>query len=261
MPSIIKLNNNSVVLKAQAATFRLKLYQTLIAVPSPVLFESNFAIILRELVAEFTLADQLNSTLVTSTLRSVCHSNDSILFNNCWLQDADFKAIEDQLQPHSASGCEALEHDVTYLYQRTPSYSPSALISGGVVSASTSNSGVTSGNSALTSNNGVIGQLSGNNSLNAMISSSINMYSSSTFLNSSFSSLSAIHAANSNTTVCLSALPLGVAVIDAAIQLYGIMYPKVPNKHRLQMLLHFSDCIQKQATTKSNAACKFSILI
>ena len=97
--------------------------------------------------------------------------------------------------------------------------------------------------------------------VNAMISSSINMYSSSTFLNSSFSSLSAIHAANSNTTVCLSALPLGVAVIDAAIQLYGIMYPKVPNKHRLQMLLHFSDCMQKQATTKSNAACKFIFLI
>ena len=49
LPSIIKLSNNSVVLKAQAATFRLKLYQTLIAMPSPSLFESNFAIILREL--------------------------------------------------------------------------------------------------------------------------------------------------------------------------------------------------------------------
>lgn len=131
LPSIIKLNANSVLLKAQAATFRLKLYQTLIAIPSPTLFESNFALILRELVAEFTLADQQSSSLVTSTLRSVCHSNDSILFNNCWLQDADFKAIEDQLQPHSASGCEALEHDVTYLYQRTASYSSFSLIAGG----------------------------------------------------------------------------------------------------------------------------------
>lgn len=50
------------------------------------------------------------------------------------------------------------------------------------------------------------------------------------------------------------ALPLGVAVIDASIQLYGHMYPKVPNKHRLQMLTHFSDCINKQATSKANAA-------
>ena len=88
LPNIIKQNNNSVVLKAQAATFRLKLYQTLIAMPSAQFYENNFTVILRELVAEFTLADQQASTLVTSSLRSVCHSNDSILFANCWLQDA-----------------------------------------------------------------------------------------------------------------------------------------------------------------------------
>ena len=113
------------VLKVQAATFRLKLYQTLIALPSAHLHESNFAAILRELVAEFTLADQQASSVVTSMLRSVCHSNDSILFANCWLQDSDFKEIEEQLQPFSASGCEALEHDVTYLYQRTDATSSS----------------------------------------------------------------------------------------------------------------------------------------
>jgi HEAT repeat-containing protein 5 len=260
LPSIIKLSNNSVVLKAQAATFRLKLYQTLIAMPSPSLFESNFAIILRELVAEFTLADQPSSSLVTSTLRSVCHSNDSILFNNCWLQDADFKAIEDQLQPHSASGCEALEHDVTYLYQRTPSYSSSAIIGLGAGSSASSSAGSSTVSSALlsTSTTGVCNH--SNTGINHL-TSGINMYSSSTFLTYSFSSSSSIHAANSNSTGCLSALPLGVAVIDAAIQLYGLMYPKVPNKHRLQMLLHFSDCIQKQATSKSNAACKQALQI
>jgi len=260
LPSIIKLNSNSVLLKAQAATFRLKLYQTLIAVPSPTLFESNFCVILRELVAEFTLADQQSSSLVTSTLRSVCHSNDSILFNNCWLQDADFKAIEDQLQPHSASGCEALEHDVTYLYQRTASYSTLSLIAGGgnlTGSCSANSSSHHSHQQSIM--NGGIGSvgLNGSNDLSMnMISGINNMYSSSTFLSSSFSSNSSIHAANSNSTVCLSALPLGVAVIDAAIQLYGLMYPKVPNKHRLQMLVHFSDCIQKQATSKSNATCQ-----
>lgn len=87
LPNIIKQNNNSIVLKAQAATFRLKLYKTLIAMPSAQFYENNFAVILRELVAEFTLADQQSSSLVTSSLRSVCHSNDSILFANCWLQD------------------------------------------------------------------------------------------------------------------------------------------------------------------------------
>ena len=39
------------------------------------------------------------------------------------------------------------------------------------------------------------------------------------------------------------------------------MYPKVPNKHRLQMLLHFTECIQKQATSKANAACKQAMQI
>lgn len=58
----------------------------------------------------------------------------------------------------------------------------------------------------------------------------------------------------SGLTECQAALPLGVAVIDASIQLYGQMYPKVPNKHRLQMLLHFSECVNKQANSKANAA-------
>lgn len=202
LPAIIKQNNNSVNLKVQAAMYRLKLYQTLIALPSADLYESSFALILRELVAEFTLADQHTSNLVTSTLRSVCHSNDSILFVNCWLQDDDFKAIEDQLQPYSASGCETLEHDVTYLYQ----------------SAKTSPA-----RSSL------------------IMSTSPNQHGSG--------------------TNCACALPLGVAVIDASIQLFGLMYPKIPNKHRLQMLVHFTDSIQKMPTNKSNAANKQALQI
>ena len=225
LANIIKLNNNSVKLKVQAATFRLRLYQTLLALPAPKLYESNFAIILRELVAEFTLADQPSSTLVTSTLRSVCHSNDSILFAKCWLQDTDFKAIEDQLQPHSASGCEALEHDITYLYQRTTTKSSFASLSNSAVSI-----------------------------LNV---STIKSLSNTSF----YGSLSSMYATNSNQTNCLAALPLGVAVIDASIKLFGIMYPKIPNKHRLQIILHFIDYIQKQPTSKSNAASKQALQI
>lgn len=120
LPNIIKLNMSAVGLRAKAAMFRLRLYQTLLALPSTQLYEHQFGVILSELVAEFTLADTQNSTLVTSKLRSVCHSNESaILFNNSfYLQDNDdLKALEDQLLPHSASGCEALEHDLAYLYQ------------------------------------------------------------------------------------------------------------------------------------------------
>jgi len=44
-------------------------------------------------------------------------------------------------------------------------------------------------------------------------------------------------------------LPLGVAVIDASITLFGHVFPRVLHKHRMQLLLHFEDSI-KQAKTR-----------
>ena len=195
--SIIRLNNPNTnsnsstsiganaALYRLAATFRLKLYQTLLALPSPSLYESSYGILLRELVAEFTQADQQLTLVTTSTLRSVCHSNDSILFANCWLQDVDFKVIEDQLQPHSASGCEALEHDITYLYQRTSQLTPSS-------------------SSSI-----------GDNSTAILNITTIKPLTNATF----FSSLSSLYVTNSTAPTCQAALPLGVTVIDASIQL------------------------------------------
>ena len=58
-----------------------------------------------------------------------------------------------------------------------------------------------------------------------------------------------------------AALPLGVAVIDASIKLFGAMYPRVPNKHRLQILVHFVDCIQKQAASKASFTAKQALQI
>ncbi|CAK8692902.1 unnamed protein product [Clavelina lepadiformis] len=42
-------------------------------------------------------------------------------------------------------------------------------------------------------------------------------------------------------------LPLGVSVIDAAIALFGLAFPHVAMKHRLQMLKHFDDCVKQAA--------------
>ncbi|XP_078491480.1 HEAT repeat-containing protein 5B-like [Ciona intestinalis] len=42
-------------------------------------------------------------------------------------------------------------------------------------------------------------------------------------------------------------LPLGISVIDAAIALFGLAFPHVAMKHRLQMLNHFDECV-KQAS-------------
>jgi hypothetical protein len=100
-------------LKASAALVKLRLNQALVQLP-PKSFEGSFSALLRELVAEFTLAENPANTS-TSLLRSMCHQGDTILLGS-WLEETDHKLIEDQLQPNSAAGSGALEHDPTCVY-------------------------------------------------------------------------------------------------------------------------------------------------
>ncbi|XP_040206730.1 HEAT repeat-containing protein 5B isoform X1 [Rana temporaria] len=152
-------------LKASAAMVRLRLYDILALLP-PKTYEGNFSVLLRELVAEFTLTDNSSNT-TTSLLRSLCHYDDSVLLGS-WLQETDHKSIEDQLQPNSASGSGALEHDPSSIYLRIPA------------------------------GEAVPGPL-----------------------------------------------PLGVSVIDASVALFGVVFPHVSFKHRLQMLDHFAECVKQ----------------
>ena len=85
----------------------------------------------------------------------------------------DFKEIEEQLQPSSASGCEALEHDVTYLYQKTNSSQSSS------------------------------------SSLNSLYSTTTSKKQNAATINSSSAKFSSLQTAYSNSIVCLAALPLG----------------------------------------------------
>ncbi len=39
-------------------------------------------------------------------------------------------------------------------------------------------------------------------------------------------------------------LPIGVALIDTALIVYGRIFPHVPTKHKLQMTDHFAECIK-----------------
>ncbi|XP_028967537.1 HEAT repeat-containing protein 5B [Galendromus occidentalis] len=39
-------------------------------------------------------------------------------------------------------------------------------------------------------------------------------------------------------------LPLGVSLIDAAVDLFGYVFPHVQDKHRQQVVVHFTDCIR-----------------
>lgn len=48
-------------------------------------------------------------------------------------------------------------------------------------------------------------------------------------------------------------LPLGVAVIDSSVSLFGLIFPRVANKHRLQMLDHFAECIKQAKSSRQEA--------
>ncbi|XP_017777275.1 PREDICTED: HEAT repeat-containing protein 5B isoform X3 [Nicrophorus vespilloides] len=160
-------------LKAPAAMVRLRLYETLLLLP-PQSFEGSYTHLLRMLVAEFTLTENPANT-TTSQLRTVCHADDSVILGT-WLQETDHRTIEDQLQPNSAAGSGALEHDPCCLYRQL---NPGEIIPG--------------------------------------------------------------------------PLPLGVAVIDLSVLLFGQIFPRVANKHRLQMLEHFTECIKHAKSSRQEA--------
>ncbi|CAH2250081.1 HEAT repeat-containing 5B [Pelobates cultripes] len=169
--SVIKAHGSH--LKASAAMVRLRLYDILALLP-PKTYEGNFNVLLRELVSEFTLTDNSSNT-TTSLLRSLCHYDDSVLLGS-WLQETDHKSIEDQLQPNSASGSGALEHDPSSIYLRIP-----------------------------------VGE------------------------------------------AVPGPLPLGVSVIDASVALFGVVFPHVSFKHRLQMLDHFAECVKQAKGVRQQA--------
>ena len=130
--------------------------------------------LLRELVTEFTLADNLAST-TTSLLRSMCHHDDSILLGS-WLEDTDQQSVEEQLQTNSAAGSGTPEHDPNSVYMTDrPGTNPP------------------------------------------------------------------------------DPLPLGVAVIDAAVLLFGKAFPSVSSKHRQQLLSHFKECITQAKSGRQQA--------
>lgn len=52
---------------------------------------------------------------------------------------------------------------------------------------------------------------------------------------------------------CPGPLPLGVTVIDTSASLFGSIFSRVSNKHRLQMLDHFGECIKHAKSQRQEA--------
>ncbi|KAH8251598.1 hypothetical protein KR038_002670, partial [Drosophila bunnanda] len=208
-------------LKAPAAMVRLRLFETLTLLPANAL-EASYTHLLRMLVSEFTLSDNAANT-TNSLLRTLCHGDDSIILGT-WLQETNHRTIEDQmepnrkvdgehLQPNSAAGSGALEHDPCCLYRPSWSAQGNGSTAGGTASSATASSGGGSPGSGTT------------NSIQLI----------------------------SKVQQCPGPLPLGVAVIDMAVTLYGTIFPKVANKHRLQMLEHFAECIRQAKSSRQEA--------
>ncbi|XP_044256431.1 HEAT repeat-containing protein 5B isoform X4 [Tribolium madens] len=190
-------------LKAPAAMVRLRLYETLILLP-PQSFESSYTHLLRMLVAEFTLTENPANT-TTSQMRTVCHADDSVILGT-WLQETDHRTIEDQmepnrradgehLQPNSAAGSGALEHDPCCLYRQISTVSHK-------------------------------------------------------HCNLAYMFLFVLF---SQSEIIPGPLPLGVAVIDMSVLLFGQIFPRVANKHRLQMVDHFAECIKHAKSSRQEA--------
>lgn len=48
-------------------------------------------------------------------------------------------------------------------------------------------------------------------------------------------------------------LPVSVAVIDSAVELFARIFPCVPVRHRTQMIEHFAECIRLTKSTRQEA--------
>jgi hypothetical protein len=103
-------------LKGKVALLRLRLYNTLLCLP-PAAYEGCLSGVLRELVGEITLTNNMSST-VSSLMTQVCEVEFSSIvdISSC---DTDYLMLEQQLRPFSASGAEAIEHDPLVLLEES----------------------------------------------------------------------------------------------------------------------------------------------
>uniref|UniRef100_A0A914XTE3 HEAT repeat-containing protein 5B n=1 Tax=Plectus sambesii TaxID=2011161 RepID=A0A914XTE3_9BILA len=109
-------------LRHQVACVRLRLYNALGQI-APKYYENLFAPMLREVVADITLADNSQSQLSTSLITSLCQGVDKSLLGT-WLQDTDQRMIEEQLHPTHSGVCGALENDALCLISRADDPEP-----------------------------------------------------------------------------------------------------------------------------------------
>ncbi|KAK4469677.1 hypothetical protein MN116_007205 [Schistosoma mekongi] len=268
MNDIVRIYGNH--LKIIAGFIRLRLYRILLLLPSTAYttllhhlwqtslnHQGSYSTILRELVAEFTLTDNMVNT-TTSLFKSLCHSEDSVTLGSC-LQDTDQRILEEQLQSTPLNNSpNALEHDPSYLYLQE---GVTNLLATDVTLTNLSN--VEDDDSEqLSLTAGTLFHGSPDVLLSSGIPATSKFYGLTSASNANTNNmLRYVHNnpgyfANSSLSCGLQItgpMPVSVAVIDASIELFGRLFACVSIRHRTQMLEHFSECIRLTKSIRQDA--------
>ncbi|CAH8837758.1 unnamed protein product [Trichobilharzia szidati] len=278
MNDIVRIYGNH--LKLTAGFIRLRLYRILLLLPSTAytafihhlwqtslnqrgnarsIYPGSYSTVLRELVAEFTLTDNMANT-TTSMFRALCRSEDSVTLASC-LQDTDQRLLEEQLQPTALNNSPgSLEHDPAYLYLRD---GVASVLATDVIFTNLSNTeDEFNENAALTAGtlfHGPSDIMSTSGILFSTTSKFHNINSTCCDSNNpllAFSHNSSHYFSNTSLSYALQLtgpMPVNVAVIDASIELFGRLFACVSIRHRIQMLEHFAECIRLTKSIRQEA--------
>ncbi|KAL5963194.1 HEAT repeat-containing protein 5B [Taenia solium] len=250
MPDIVRAFGNH--LAASAALLRLRLYRCLALLP-PSAYSSGFNVLLRELVAEFTLTDS-SATTAVCLAGLLGQSEDSVVLNS-WCRVSDQQLVEDAIEQHNYCCPGSLGNDTAYLFLQE-----------GLLAATASL--FASFHFATLLLDARIGRL---HLLPLRTSDASTVDFSLKFIlegQPDATSMGPHKQSSTRVTVSDSVTPshltnrqhhgqgpptLSSQVIEASINLFGLVFPFVSTRHRVQMLEHFAECIRVSKAARQEA--------
>ncbi|BHF58151.1 HEAT repeat-containing protein 5B [Sparganum proliferum] len=221
-------------LASAAALVRLRLYRCLALLP-PTSFASGFNVLLRELVAEFTLTDS-TCTTPASLFSLLCHNEDSVVLGS-WHQETDQELLETALEQFGFSSPDPLGKDPAFLFLRDGllcAMSPDRCTS--AVALRSLTEGAAQPNSYI---------------INATVVSTADELETGSPLSGADSGVS---ASQQNGLITGRGAPsVATSLINASVDLFGSLFPYVSTRHRTQMLEHFTECIRVSKAARQEA--------
>nr|CDS27095.1 HEAT repeat containing protein 5B [Hymenolepis microstoma] len=232
MPDIVKTYGSH--LSAPASLLRLRLYRCLALLP-PTSYSSGFNVLLRELVAEFTLTDS-SSTTAVCLAGLLGQSEDSVVLNS-WCRASDQQIVEDAIEQHNFCCPGSIGNDSAYLFLQEGLV---ATISSDRFTVNYSQNLILEGQPEATS-------MSPRRQAPFRQTSVGDDVSAAVILDRPLHGHANPHLHRQGPPVLAS------QVIEAAIDLFGLVFPFVSTRHRIQMLEHFTECIRVSKAARQEA--------